>query len=329
MRETAVLPDQLERLYEPIQEQLERVRKGLRRLASDQDEYLAEPLEHILQTTGKGLRPAVTLLAARLHPNDGRNAELMAAAVELLHIASLIHDDTVDDSDLRRGFATVSSLWGRNAAVLVGDYVFATSATYVCDTGNVHVIRRFAETIMSLASGELQEMASAFQTTQAREAYLKRIYDKTASLFTTAAESGAILGGAVEDEVTALKSYGYNMGMSFQIVDDILDFDATREEVGKPVGADLAQGIMTMPTIIAVETGEADNPVLQSLRRPGDDESLALAVKTAQDPAIIDQSYAVADSYSMAAVEALAVLDSSPARDSLEQIARYVVARRY
>ena len=329
MSETAVLPDRLERLYEPVQEQLDRVRSGLRKLASDQDEYLAEPLEHVLQTTGKGLRPAVTLLAARLHPNDGRDAELMAAAVELLHIASLIHDDTVDNSDLRRGFATVSSLWGRNAAVLVGDYVFAKSATYVCDTGNVYVIRRFAETIMSLASGELQEMASANQPTQTREVYLKRIYDKTASLFTTAAESGAILGGAAQDKVDALKAYGYNMGMSFQIVDDILDFDATREEVGKPVGADLAQGIMTMPTILAVETDPADNLVVEALRRPGDAESLALAVGAAQDPAIIDESYAVADSYSQAAVEALAVLEPSPARESLEQIARYVVARRY
>ncbi len=319
----------MERFYEPVQAQLDRVRKGLRQLASDQDEYLTEPLEHVLRTSGKGLRPTVTLLAALLHPNDGRNAELMAAAVELLHVASLIHDDTVDDSDLRRGLATVSSLWGKNAAVLVGDYVFAASATYVCDTGNVHVIRRFAETIMSLSRGELQEMACAFQTTQTREIYLKRIQDKTASLFTTAAESGAILGGASRDEVDALKSYGFNVGMSLQIVDDILDFDATREEVGKPVGADLAQGIMTMPTIIAVETGPADNPVLTSLRHPGDADSLAMAVQLAQDPAIIDASYAAANSYSLAAIKSLAALDPGPARDSLEQLARYVIDRRY
>ena len=270
----------------------------------------------------------MTLLASKFHPNDGRNAEIMAAAAELLHIATLIHDDTVDDSDVRRGKATVSNLWGRNAAVLLGDYVFATSATFVCDTGNVRVIRRFAETIMELSSGELSEMSSAYDAAQTREHYLEGIYNKTASLFTTAAESGAILSGANEDLVQSLRDYGYNIGMAFQIVDDILDLDGISEEVGKPVGSDLGHGIMTLPAIIAVERYPQDNPVVELFRAPEDSESLKRALDMVQDPSIIRDSYALADQYSRRALESIATLARNRYRDSLEGLAHYVVTRR-
>ena len=185
----------------------------------------------------------------------------MATAVELLHIATLIHDDTIDNSDLRHGKATVSSNWGKNVAVLLGDYVFATSATFVCDTNNVRVIRRCSETIMELSSGELSEISDAFKWNITMESYLKRIYNKTASLFSTAAESGSVLSGAPETQNQALKSYGYNLGMSYQIIDDILDFEGEEKEVGKPVGNDLIQGTMTLPSILLVQQHPENNPV--------------------------------------------------------------------
>ena len=194
-------------VYEPIREGLERVNDNLRSLTGNESRFLAELLAHVLAPPGKGVRPALTLLAAGFHPSEGRKAELMASAVELLHIATLIHDDTVDDSDLRRGRATVSRIWGRNAAVLLGDYVFAISATLVSDIGNIRVIRRFAETLLELSSGELREMADAHDWRQTREQYLHRIYRKTASLFTAAGEAGAVLSGAPEQIVQALKEY--------------------------------------------------------------------------------------------------------------------------
>lgn len=322
------MEDELERLYIPVEQQLKRVRSKLLSLVRDQDDYLAQPLAHVSRISGKGIRPAITLLAAGFHPNDGHNAELMAGAVELLHVASLIHDDTVDESDIRRGIETVSSRWGRNSAVLVGDYVFATSATYVCDTGNVQVIRRFAETIMELSTGQLHEIANAFQPTQTRDVYLKRIYHKTASLFTTATESGAVLSGAPKPIVEALKQYGYNLGMAFQITDDILDIAATKEEIGKPVGADLSQGIMTLPAIIATEHAPTYSPIKNLFDNPSEPTNMRDAIEAIQDPSIIEQSFAVADRFSDKAIDALIEFENIPARESLEQLVLFVRNRR-
>ena len=315
-------------VYEPIREGLERVNDNLRSLTGNESPFLAELLAHVLAPPGKGVRPALTLLAAGFHPNEGREAELMASAVELLHIATLIHDDTVDGSDVRRGRATVSRIWGRNAAVLLGDYVFAISATLVCDVGNIRVIRRFSETLLELSLGELREMADAHDWSQTREQYLHRIYRKTASLFTAAGEAGAILSGAPEQIVQALKEYGCNLGMAFQIVDDILDLDGTAEEVGKPVGSDLAHGIATLPAIVAMERNPNDNPFLALSRRPGDPEGLRRAVELLRDPSIIEESYVVADRFCRRALESLAELDRNPSRDSLEALVDYVVKRR-
>jgi len=322
------LAELLDRIYSPVEEELGRVKTHLLSLDGSPPRFLDELLEHVLQPTGKRLRPAVTLLASKLHSGDGRNAEIMAAAVELLHIASMVHDDTVDNSYIRRGKATVNRVWGRNAAVLVGDYVFAISATVVCDTGNIRVIRRFAEAIMDLSAGELNEIASAYSLSQTRDDYFQRIYQKTASLFSTAAEAGAALSGAPEDTAKAMERFGRNLGLAFQIVDDILDFDAIGDEIGKPVGSDLAQGIMTLPVIIAVERGGPDGPLARFLGGSGKVGRTEEAVAAVQDPAVINESYEIAARYSDEAIESLATIKSSPARDALEAVASYALHRR-
>jgi geranylgeranyl pyrophosphate synthase len=314
--------------YAPVADQLVRVRARLLELADGQSPFLAELLVHVLDTTGKGIRPAITLLSSGFHSNDGTRAETMAVAVELLHLASLVHDDTVDNAVVRRGKATVGSIWGRNAAVLVGDFIFATSAVFVCDTENVRVIRRFSETIRELSSGELEEMAGSYNYRGTREEYFKRIYGKTASLFRTSSESGAILSGASDDQVSALNDYGYNLGMAFQIADDILDFQGSAEEAGKPVGNDLSQGVLTLPAIIAIERNPEENPVITLCRRPGDSEVLAAAVELCQDSSVMDEASAVADRYTGLALESLAKLERSTARDSLEELVTALVGRR-
>ena len=315
-------------IYEPVQEGLDSVKEKLRRLVDPSPPDMAELLDHVMETTGKRVRPAITLLASMFHPHDERVIEIMATAIELLHIATLVHDDTVDNADMRRGKATVSRQWGRNAAVLLGDYIFATSATFVCDTGNIRVIRRFAETIMELSSGELTEMAEAYTSDQSRERYFQRIYNKTASLFTTAGESGAILSGAPEGSVQGLREYGYNLGMAFQIVDDILDFDGTREEVGKPVGSDLAHGILTLPAIMAIERYPENNVVSESFRNPDDRDSLRRAVDLIQSSTVVDDSFAVAKQYGQRALACLEGLERNPSRDSLGELVHYVLNRR-
>ena len=316
-------------IYAPILERLAGVEQRLKGVADLRFPFLQQLLEQVFETSGKRARPALTLLASNFHPHDHRTTETMAVAVELLHVATLIHDDTVDNSDLRRGKATISSPWGRNVAVLVGDYIFATSATLVCDTGNIRVIRRFSETIMELSSGELQEIADAYNADQTMEAYLRRIYDKTASLFTTAGQSGAVLSGAPEDIVGILKEYSYNLGIAFQIVDDILDFEGTQEEVGKPVGGDLSRGVVTLPALIAMERYPEGSPISEVLRHPGDPARLKRAVELIQDSSVIADSYKIAEKYCGRAAEALRALPENPSRISLEELISYVLTRRW
>ena len=320
-------------LYEQIKDELEAVEEKLGAIGMEssvaEPSLLMELLGHILEAPGKRTRPAITILASKFHPYDHDLPMIMAAAVELLHIATLIHDDMVDNSPTRRGKATVSSKWGENVAVLLGDYVFATSATIVCDTKNVRVIRRFSETIMELSSGELSEISAAFNWNIPRESYWQRIYDKTASLFSTAAESGALLSGAPENLVQSLKSYGYNLGMAFQIVDDILDFQGTEEEIGKPVGNDLLQGTITLPSILLMERYPNDNPIKKLFENVENDGNLKLVIEMIQNSDIIPQSYSVAADLCHKATQALETLPDSSYKRSLVDLAAYVMERRY
>ena len=315
-------------IYAPIEEGLARVIGNLKGLAKQQSEFLGVLLDHVFETPGKSVRPALTLLAGQFHPHDGSKTETMATAVELLHIATLIHDDTVDRSDVRRGRKTINSLWGGNTAVLLGDYLFAASATHVCDTGDIRVIRRFAETIMELSSGELQEMAAAYDSSQTVDQYMERIYNKTASLFTTSGESGAVLSGAPEETVSALREYSRNLGMAFQIVDDILDFNGAQEEVGKPVGSDLSRGIVTLPAMLAARRDPDRNPIADLFGNPDDTERLRRSVEMVQDPSVIDEAYSVARDLCDKASQSLDPLPRVPAHASLEALVDYVMSRR-
>lgn len=321
--------DQVSAIYAPVQQRLDRVEHRLKELAGVKFPFLSKMLSYVYGSSGKRARPAITLLAASFHPHDEYKSEVMATAVELLHIATLIHDDTVDDSDTRRGRATISSLYGKDIAVLVGDYVFASSATFVCDTGHVGVIRRFSETIMELSSGELHERVSAHDPGQTLDGYHQRIYNKTASLFSTSGETGAILSGAPEEQVAALKRYSRELGMAFQIVDDILDFQGDEDEIGKPVGSDLANGIMTLPAFIARETGPAGNPVDTYLQDDtGDATLLTQAVEFIRQPKIINAAYDEAARRCEIARNALTALPQTPSRYSLEQLLDYILTRR-
>lgn len=313
--------------YSTVIEGLENVEKKLRAVPDLDNYFLRELMDHVLDAPGKRMRPTITLISADFHRHEESVIETMAAAVELLHIATLIHDDTVDESDIRHGQATVGNLWGGKSAVLVGDYLFATSATLVCDTSNVRVIRRFSETIMELASGELQEMSEAYRVDQTREKYFKRIYNKTASLFTTAGESGAILSGSPEEFVKALRDYSYNLGMAFQIVDDILDFIATESDIGKPVGNDLSRGILTLPSIIAMENYPNGNPICDFLQNPKEYTHLEIAVDLIQNSSAIEESYACVERYCNQALKSIGCLPKGPARTALEELTHYFIVR--
>jgi heptaprenyl diphosphate synthase/octaprenyl-diphosphate synthase len=316
-------------IYEPVLSQLERVDNNLKRLAT-QANLGEEPelLAHAVVSGGKKVRPTMTLLAGQIFDGNDDVLVTMATAVELLHIATLVHDDTVDKADTRRGRATISNVWGNDVAVLLGDYVFATSATFVCDTGNLRVVRRFSETIMELAQGELAEFFSVYDWGQTIDQYNKRIYDKTASLFCTASESGAVLAGAPEPASEALRDYGYNLGMAFQIMDDVLDFMGTEEELGKPVGNDLLQGTVTLPVLLFATENPNDRElkrVVEGNHGPQDLKALVEAVR--RSPAI-PQTIAIIDDYKRKAHEALMRVPAHRSRESLEALIDYVSHRR-
>ena len=314
-------------IYEPVLDGLDRVMGNLGDLAENSG-VPRDMVSHVVEGGGKLVRPTITLLAGALHQGEEERIVKMATAVELLHIASLIHDDTVDHSEKRRGRATVSRLWGDDMAVLLGDYVFAASATFVCDTGNIRVVRRFAETIMELARGELTERVSKHDWSQTSADYERRIYDKTASLICTAAESGGVLSGASEEETQALRSFGYNVGMAFQIVDDVLDFTSSEEELGKPVGNDLLQGTLTLPALLFAGS-HPDEAVVRRLRDGSRDENdLTTMVEFIRNSSAIDETMAQLEGYRNSARAAVATLPDARARQSLDALVDYLAQRR-
>ena len=314
-------------IYAPVQSRLVQVEERLRDLPRSNPDHLESLLTYALNSGGKRIRPAITLLASDFYPHDPEKPLVMASAVELLHLATLIHDDTVDNSDLRRGRATISHKWDKHVAVLFGDFLFATSATFVCDTNNVRVIRRFSETIMDLASGELMEYLNAFNIEQAWDLYHDRIHRKTASLFCTAAETGAILGGAPEPQIQALRNYGSNIGMAFQMVDDLLDVQGDSAELGKPVGNDLLQGVLTLPTIMLLERYPKDNPIEALFRDRAEDGKLRQTLDMINNSGIIGECFEVIREYCDKATRSLDDLPDCDARRSLLALPGYIRER--
>ena len=323
-------------IYAPVASRLAQVEEQLRELCRTDIADLNPLLDYALRSGGKRVRPALTLLAAGFHQHCARRSLIMAAAVELLHLATLIHDDTVDNAGMRRGKPTINRLYGNHVAVLLGDYLFATSATFVCDTGVIRVIRRFSETIMELASGQLIEFFTTFDPAKARHLYDERIYRKTASLFRTSAESGAILSGAPEPQVQALRDYGCHIGMAFQIVDDLLDVQGDATQIGKPVGNDLLQGVLTLPTIMLMERYPDDHPIdnlFAAIRGGGGagdgdvDALLARSLAMINECGIIADCFAVIREYCAQAAAALDALPDCPPRRSLLEMVDYIRER--
>ena len=316
-------------IYAPVRDQLVQVENKLRALSDTTIPELEPLLNHVLSHGGKRVRPAMTLLSSNFFPQEPENAVNMATGVELLHLATLIHDDTVDNADLRRGNASVSSRWGKQVAVLFGDCLFAASAVLVCDTGNLRVVRRFAETIMELASGEIIEFFNTFNPKQEMDRYYDRIYRKTATLFCTAAESGAVLSGATEEQVQALRDYGYNIGMAFQIVDDLLDIQGNEAEMGKPVGNDLLQGVLTLPTILLLERYPNNNPIADLFKDREDTAKVGQTLDMINNSTILADCLAIVRQYCDQANRSLETLPKCDCRDSLETLADYVRERSH
>jgi geranylgeranyl pyrophosphate synthase len=315
-------------LYGPVTADLALVEETLDRVREVDYEPLARMLTHVLAGEGKRVRPALALLGGRFGTYDLANLVPLAASIELLHTATLVHDDVIDEAPLRRGRATANNRFGNAASVMLGDFMFAHAADLIASTDSTRVVRLFSRTIMSIATGELQQDFTAFDYSKGIRDYFARIGGKTASLFGTACEGGGIIARGPEPWIEALRDYGFNLGMAFQIVDDILDFTGSEAVLGKPVGSDLLAGTLTLPALLLMERSPADNPIRRLFVAKRNREArLAEAVAAIRDAGTIAESAEVARDFARKATAALEPLPAGEPRTALYDLAEYVLTR--
>ena len=317
---------ELSDIYAPIKEDLVRAREALTSISRIDYQWLSEQLSYLFRETGKALRPAMTLLSGKSFSYNLEYLLPMSVSVELMHTATLVHDDAIDNALTRRGRATINSIFGDEIAILMGDYLFAKAGEFVADTQTPRVIKLFSHTLGIISSGEINQFRGAYNIDQKREDYFRRIYGKTASLFSLSTQSGAILCKAPEEAVGVMKDYGDNLGIAFQIVDDILDFTSTEDAIGKPVGSDLIQGTLTLPAIMLAERYPEDNPVKKAFETR-EREHVTRAIEMVRNSGIIEDCYRLASEYCEKACRELKSLPDTPSRKSLYALADFVVER--
>jgi len=291
-------------------------------------------LEDIVRSGGKRLRPMLVLLAGRAWQYEERFDTLVAAAagVELLHTASLVHDDAVDHSAFRRGKPTLNSRVDTAAVILVGDYLFAQSAILAASTNSPRVVAVFSNSLGDICDGQLMEMMDARKPEQTERQYLARIYGKTASLFGCAAETGAIIGGAPENAISALRGYGDDLGLAFQIMDDVLDLTSGSAQLGKPAGHDLLQSTITLPVIYylqMLEPGGAEWRDVQSIvdRSRQDEAFVADVLDKIRESGAVERAITRANDYIDQAKRRLDVVPDPETRELLIELAETSVRR--
>lgn len=312
----------------PVQEGVRLVEERMR-TQTDLDNHpdLRGALDQLLASGGKRVRPTIVLLAGGMLGADVDKLVTLGAAVEMLHTATLVHDDLIDSALLRRGMATLNSKWSPAATVLTGDFLFARAARLAADIDNVSLMKKFAETLATIVNGELTQLFAARGVVN-RQNYYNRIYAKTASLFEMSALSAGMLGTNDPVLQDALRIYGYQAGMAFQIMDDILDFSGDQAVVGKPLGSDLLQGLVTLPAIFYAELNPDDADVETLLEGNWHDEaSMQRLVDAVRQSNAIQLALYEATSHVENALNALAPFSASVERDALADLARYIVDR--
>lgn len=289
---------------------------------------LRAALEHLLSAGGKRVRPTLGLLVGNMLNAPLEKLVTLGAAVELLHTATLVHDDLIDGSLLRRGTPTLNARWSPPATVLTGDFLFARAAKLAAETNYLPLMKLFSETLAIIVNGELTQMFTSRGLIN-RDNYYKRIYAKTASLFEMTARAAAMVSPANEDVVESMRDFGYQIGMAFQIVDDILDFSGDQNSVGKPLGSDLLNGLVTLPAIYFAEINPDDVDVL-SLPQGGwtNNENMSRLVEKIRSSSCTKKAVVEAEQHVDRALAKLESFEPSAERDALENLAKYIVDRK-
>ncbi len=287
---------------------------------------------HIIAAGGKRLRPMLTLAAARLCHYTGERHIALAGCVEFIHTATLLHDDVVDSSELRRGLDTANAVWGNKASVLVGDFLFSRAFQVMVEDGSLEVLRILSNASAVIAEGEVHQLITSNDTETTEEDYLGVIRAKTAALFAAACRIGAVVAERPDAEAEALARYGRSLGIAFQLVDDVLDYSAHQAELGKSIGDDFREGKITLPVILAFQRGKAKERIfwrrcLEELEQdPGD---LKRAIKLMQEHGALKESMDRARHYGEEARRALAVFPESPERQAMLDLVEFCIDRPY
>jgi all-trans-nonaprenyl-diphosphate synthase len=317
-------------LFSPVETDLHLLTDNLKQLVGARHPILYAAAEHLFGASGKRLRPAIVFLISRATmPNQEITAKhrRLAEITEMIHTASLVHDDVIDEAEMRRGIPTVHSSFTNRVAVLAGDFLFAQSSWYLANLDNLAVVKLLSEVIMDLAEGEIQQGLNRFDASLTLEAYLEKSYYKTASLIANSSKAAGVLSGLSVEENMHLYNYGRDIGLAFQIVDDILDFTGSSETLGKPAGSDLQSGNLTAPVLFALE----EKPFLETLieREFAQEDDLEQAIALIKDSQGIQRSRELASSHAQAALGHLADLPPTESRQALLELADYVLSRLY
>ena len=317
-------------IAQSIAADMDAVNAVIRRKLHSEVSLVNQIAEYIISAGGKRLRPVLVLLVANAYSYKGTAHHELAAVVEFIHTATLLHDDVVDESSLRRGRATANALFGNAASVLVGDFLYSRAFQMMADLANMRVMQILSEATNVIAEGEVLQLLNMHDPDVSQERYLQVIRSKTAKLFEAAAELGALIAGATEPQIAAAGEYGRSLGTAFQLIDDVLDYAGDAAEIGKNVGDDLREGKPTLPLIYLMENGTPEQrQLVRTCIEQGDEQHFDAVLAAVTSSGALDFTRHQAEIAAERAAEAIAGLPESAYKDSLLQLAHFSVNRTH
>ncbi|WP_211284590.1 heptaprenyl diphosphate synthase component II [Rummeliibacillus pycnus] len=319
----------LKLLYADLQSDIRIIEKELETALDSSSHYLKDASLHLLKAGGKRIRPVFVLLGAKFGRYDIQQIKHVAVPLELIHMASLVHDDVIDDSELRRGRPTVKSQWNNRVAMYAGDFIFSKALEYMTKIENQKAHEILSKTMVEICLGEIIQIEDKMYVDQNIRDYFRRIKRKTALLISSSCHLGAVAAGAEEQVANHLKRFGYYVGMSFQIIDDILDLTATDKQLGKPAGSDLMQGNITLPVLLVKEDSEIRTYIDKALDGTMKEDERQVFLKKIRKSSAIEESYRISNLYLQKALQEIDALPSNSVKKSLRDIALYMGKRKF
>lgn len=295
------------------------------------DVVLVNQLGHyIINSGGKRLRPLLVLLASHAFGYHGYHHIPLAAVVEFIHTATLLHDDVVDRSDLRRGKETANAIWGNEASVLVGDFLYSRAFQMMVEAGSMRVMEILSNATNVIAEGEVMQLLNCHEPNTTEDTYLEVIRAKTAKLFEAAVQLGGVLSGRSEREIDSLGRYGMHLGTAFQLIDDVLDYSTSSEQIGKNIGDDLAEGKPTLPLIYVIRTGSpAQVALVQKAIEEGGRELINDVIQAVEETGAIKYTAEAAEKEAEKAIQFLKIIPNSEYKDAMRVLAEFSVSRTF